>query len=76
LINIGWYFYTIKIQNPVLKYPVFIKTSKIFKIKNVFCFQKFSKNIFENIVDFSAFVLSKWINIWLYFYTVRIQTQY
>jgi len=72
LINIGWYFYTLKIQNPVLKYPVFIKTSKIFKIKNVFCFQKISKNI----VDFSAFVLSKWINIWLYFYTVRIQTQY
>jgi len=76
LINIGWYFYTLKIQNPVLKYPVFIKTSKIFKIKNVFCFQKFSKNIFKNIVDFFAFVLSKWINIWLYFYTVRIQTQY
>jgi len=65
-----------KDTNPVLKYPIFIKTSKIFKIKNVFCFQKFSKNIFENIVDFSAFVLSKWINIWLYFYTVRIQTQY
>jgi len=69
-------FYTVKIQNPVLKYPVFIKTPKIFKTKNVFCFQKFSKNIFENIVDFSAFILSKWINIWLYFYTVRIQTQY
>ena len=32
--------------------------------------RKFSKNIFKNIVDFSAFVLSKWINIWLYFYTV------
>jgi len=59
LINISWYFYTVKIQNPVLKYPVFIETSKIFKIKNVFCFQKFSKNIFGNIVDFSAFVLSK-----------------
>jgi len=38
--------------------------------------ENFSKNIFKNIVDFSAFVLSKWINIWLYFYTVRIQTQY
>jgi hypothetical protein len=32
-----------KNTNPVLTYPVFIKTSKIFKIKNVFCFQKFSK---------------------------------
>jgi len=65
-------FYTVKIQNPVLKYPVFIKTSNIFETKNVFCFQKFSKNIFENIVDFSAFILSKWINVWLYF----LQTQY
>jgi hypothetical protein len=35
--------------------------------------RKFCKNYFKNIVDFSAFVLSKWINIWLYFYTVRIQ---
>jgi len=41
LINIGWYFYTVKIQSPVLKYPVFIKTSKIFKIKNVFLFKIF-----------------------------------
>jgi len=41
-----------------------------------FAFKNFSKNNFKNIVDFSAFVLSKWINIWLYFYTVRIQTQY
>jgi len=32
-----------KDTNPVLTYPVFIKTSKIFKIKNFFCFQKFSK---------------------------------
>jgi hypothetical protein len=32
-----------KDTNPVLTYPVFIKTSKIFKIKNVFCFQKISK---------------------------------
>jgi hypothetical protein len=35
-----------------------------------------SKKFSKNVVDFSAFVLSKWINIWLYFYTARIQTQY
>ena len=45
-------FYTVKIQNPVLKYPAFIKTSKIFKTKNVFCFQKFSKNSFEILLIF------------------------
>jgi len=37
-----------------------------------FAFKNVLKNIFENIVDFSAFILSKWINIWLYF----LQTQY
>jgi len=42
------------------------------KQKMSFAFKKFSKNIFENIVDYSAFILSKWINIWLYF----LQTQY
>ena len=32
-----------KDTNPVLTYPDFIKTSKISKLKNIFCFQKFSK---------------------------------
>ena len=38
--NVGLYFYTVKIQNQCYKYPVFVKTSKIFRIKNVFAFKK------------------------------------
>ena len=32
-----------KDPNPVLKYPAFVKTSKIFRIKNVFAFKKILK---------------------------------
>jgi len=65
-----------KDTNPVLKSPDFHQNIKDFQNKKCLLLSKVFLNIFENIVDFSAFVLSKWINIWLYFYTVRIQTQY
>jgi len=52
----------------------FHQNIKDFQNKKCLLLSKISKNIFKNIVDFSASVLSKWINIWLYFYTVRIQT--
>jgi hypothetical protein len=42
-----------------IKIPGFHQNIKDFQNKNVFCFQKFSKNIFENIVDFSAFYFVK-----------------
>ena len=42
LFYISLYFYTVEIQIQYLKYPVFFKTSKIFKDKNVFfAFEKF-----------------------------------
>jgi len=55
-----------------IKIPGFHQNIKDFQNKKCLLLSKFSKNIFENIVDFSAFILSKWINIWLYF----LQTQY
>jgi hypothetical protein len=56
-----------------IKIPGFHQNIKDFQNKKMsFAF----KNSLKNVVDFSAFVLSKWINIWLYFYTARIQTQY
>jgi len=43
-----------------IKIPGFHQNIKDFQNKkNVFCFQKFSKNIFENIVDFSAYFFIK-----------------
>jgi len=65
-----------KDTKPSIKIPGFHQNIKDFQNKKCLFVQKFSKRIFKNIVDFSAFILSKWINIWLYFYTVRIQTQY
>jgi len=60
-----------KDTNPVLKYPVFIKTSKIFEIK-----KKVSKISLKILLIFPAYFYQSELIFGLYFYTVRIQTQY
>ena len=59
-----------------IKIPRFRQNIKdLKKIKNVFAFKKIPK-VLKNIVDFFLHFYLRWINIGLYFYTVRIQTQY
>jgi len=44
LLNIGLYFYIVKIQNTVLKYSVFIETlQKNYKRKKMFCFHAYDQ---------------------------------
>jgi len=44
LLNIGLYFYIVKIQNTVLKYSVFIETlQKNYKRKKIFCFHAYDQ---------------------------------
>jgi len=73
LINIGLVFLYCKDTKFGIKIFGFHQNIKDFqKKKCLLLFKNSLKISLKILLIFSA----KWINIWLYFYTVRIQTQY